>query len=107
LHFLWVLDISNIRVEWTQGQMLSSFEQHQISFLLVLALLDDAMGIENSNFVNDSDDGVDVGDDIDELCAVTQSVINNNVALLYHFRFHEYKQHQFCHQQAVEQILSA
>jgi hypothetical protein len=51
--------------------MLSSFEQHQISFLLVLALLDDAMDIENSDFVNDSDDGFDVGDDIDELCAVT------------------------------------
>jgi hypothetical protein len=38
------------------------------------------MDIENSDFVNDSDDGFDVGDDIDELCAVTQSVINNNVA---------------------------
>ena len=105
LHFLWFLYISDIRVEWTQGQMLSSFEQHKISFLFVLALLDDAMDIENSDFVNDSDDGFDVGDDIDELCAVTQSVINNNVALLYHFRFHEYEQHQFRHQQAVERIL--
>ena len=76
LHFLWFLYISDIRVEWTQGQMLSSFEQHQISFLLVLALLDDAMDIENSDFVNDSDDGSDVGDDIDELCAVTQSLLN-------------------------------
>jgi hypothetical protein len=105
LHFVWFLYISNIRVERTQGQVLSSLEQHQVSFLLVLALLDDAMDIENSDFVNDSDDGVDVGDDIDELCAVTQSVINNNVALLYYFRFHEYEQHQFRHQQAVERIL--
>ena len=59
--------------------------------MLVLALLGVAMDIENSNFVNDSDDGDDVGDNVDKLCAVTQSVINNNVALLYHLCFVEYK----------------
>ncbi len=61
------------------------------------------MDIENSNFVNDSDDGDDVGDNVlDKLCAVTQSVINNNVALLYHLCFLEYERHQICHQQAVK-----
>ncbi len=73
--------------------------------MLVLALLGVATDIENSNAVSDSDDCDDVGDNIDELCAVTQAVINNNVALLYHLRFLEYKRHQFCHQQAVKQIL--
>ncbi len=74
--------------------------------MLVLALLGVAMDIENSNYVSDSDDSDDVGDNIDELCAVTQLVINNNVALLYHLRFLEYERHQFHHQQAVEQIES-
>jgi hypothetical protein len=49
------------------------------------------MDIENSNFVSDCDDVDDVVDNIDKLCAVTQSVINNNVALLYHLCFVEYK----------------
>jgi hypothetical protein len=53
------------------------------------------MDIENNDFASDSDDGDDVGDDIDKLCAVTQSVINNNVALLYHLRFLKYEQHHF------------
>jgi hypothetical protein len=74
--------------------------------VLVLDLLGAAMDIENSDFVRDSDDGDDFGDDIDELCAVTQSVINNNVALLYHLCFLEYERHQFCHQQAVKRIES-
>jgi hypothetical protein len=56
------------------------------------------MDIENSDAVSDSDsdsdDGDDVGDNIDKLCAVTQAVVNNNVALLYHLRFLEYKRHQ-------------
>jgi hypothetical protein len=55
--------------------------------VLVLALLGVAMDIENSNGVSDSDDGDDVGENIDELCAVTQAVINNNVALLNHLCF--------------------
>ncbi len=63
------------------------------------------MDIENSNAVSDSDDGDDVGGNIDKLCAVTQAEINNNVALLYHLRFLECERHQFCHQQAVKQIL--
>jgi hypothetical protein len=45
--------------------------------VLVLALLGDTMDIENSNFLSGSDDNDDVGDNTDELCAVTQSVINN------------------------------
>ena len=45
--------------------------------MLVLALLGDTMDIENSNFLSGSDDNDDVGDNTDELCAVTQSVINN------------------------------
>ncbi len=73
--------------------------------MLVLALLGVAMDIENSDAVSDSDDGDDVGDIIDKLCAVTQAVINNNVALLYHLRFFEYERHQFRNQQAVKQIL--
>jgi hypothetical protein len=36
------------------------------------------------------------------LCAITESVVNNNVTLLYHLRLLKYKQHQFCHQQAAE-----
>ena len=73
--------------------------------MLVLALLGVATDIENSNAVSDSDDCDDVGDNTDELCAVTQAIINNNVVLLYRLRFLEYKRHQFCHQQAVKQIL--
>jgi hypothetical protein len=69
--------------------------------VLVLALLGNTMDIENSNFVSDSDDSDDVGDNMDELCAVTKSVI----VLLYHLCFLEYEQHQFCHQEAVKQIL--
>ncbi len=69
--------------------------------MLVLALLGNTMDIENSNFVSDSDDSDDVGDNMDELCAVTQSVI----VLLYHLCFLEYEQHQFCHQEVVKQIL--
>ncbi len=57
-------------------------KRQEISVVLVLALLGVATDIENSNFISDSDDGDDVGDNIDELCAVTQSVINNNVARL-------------------------
>jgi hypothetical protein len=73
--------------------------------VLVLALLGFTMDIENSDAVSDSDDGDDVGDNIEKLCAVTQAVINNNEALLYHFCFLEYEQHQFCHQEAVKRIL--
>jgi hypothetical protein len=37
--------------------------------VLVLALLGVAMDIESSNFVSDSDDSDDAGDNIDKLCA--------------------------------------
>jgi hypothetical protein len=71
--------------------------------VLVLALLGDAMDIANSNFVVDSDDlGSDVGEHKDELvCATTQSVFNNNVALLSSL-LSQIQQRQSCHQQAVE-----
>ncbi len=74
--------------------------------MLLLALLGVAMDIENSNAVSDGDDGDDVGDNTDELCAVTQAIINNNVVLLCRLRFLECERHQFRHQQAVQRILS-
>ena len=49
---------------------------------------------------------VDIDDDmLDDLCAVTQSIINNNVVLLrqLHRLYHEH--HRLHHHQAVEQIL--
>lgn len=68
--------------------------------------------------------GGDVDDDMDELCAVTQKIINRNVVLIHHLHVLHHKQQHFfinrllcfvtCisplqttffHQQAVEQIL--
>jgi hypothetical protein len=57
------------------------------------------MDIVTSNFLGDGDVGNDIGNNMDELCAVTQSFINNIVALLYHLCFLQHKHHQFGHQQ--------
>jgi hypothetical protein len=46
---------------------------------LFIFALPGAMDIENINTLGDGD----VGDDMDELCTVTQSNINHNVAHLY------------------------
>ena len=57
------------------------------------------MDIENNDSLGDGDAADNVGDNMDELCAVAhQSIFTNNVALLYYLSFLQYWQHQFCHQ---------
>lgn len=52
---------------------------------------------------NESDNDTD--DDMDDLCAVTQSIINNNVVLLHQLHLLHHEQRRLRHQEAVERIL--